>query len=380
MARILFASWYTGLGGGETDLLTLADSLDADRFECQLLAPADGPLARRWRAGGRASHILPFRGASTLFVPAIWARFPVVSRLEKLIIREEIDLIHCDYHSLPLVAPAARRAGIAVMWTVHGWWFKPKLWQRAFFRGIRAAARSQAIRAGYLGSPPFMPADRLPVIYSGIDIESFHPGINASILRREIGIADDAQVVAMVARFQPVKGHHKFLDMAERILKDLPETQFIVAGDDAFGVAADQAYRAEIHRRARASASLRDRIHFLGFRADVEQVYAAADVFVCPSDFESFGKANLEAMACGKPVVSARRGGPSETVVDGVSGFLVDSGDADALSENVLKLLRNGDLRTRMGAAGRARVESMFSVAASAAAYADIFEDLLRLS
>lgn len=379
MARILFTSWYTGLGGGETDLLTLADSLDAERFECQLLLPTEGQLATRWRTGGRRCHIVPFRGASSFFLPVIWARFPVVNRLERLLVREGIDLIHCDYHSLPLVAPAARRAGIAVMWTVHGWWFKPKPWQRAFFRGIRAAARSQAIRAGFLGSPPFMPADRLPVIYSGIDTERFQPGISAGSLRREIGISDDAPVVAMVARFQPVKGQRRFLDMAERILEELPGTQFLVAGDDAFGVAADQAYRAEIHRRARASASLRDRVHFLGFRADVERVYAAADVFVCPSDFESFGKANLEAMACGKPVVSTRRGGPSETIDAGASGFLVEC-DAEALAESALTLLRNRELRAHMGAAGRARVESKFSAAASAAAYADFFEELLRLS
>ena len=380
MTGILFASWYAGLGGGETDLLTLADSLDGDRFECQLLLPTDGQLAQRWRASGRRSHILPFRGASTLFVPAVWARFPVVRRMETLLVREGIDLIHSDYHSLPLVAPAARRAGIPVMWTVHGWWFKPWPWQRAFFRGIRAAARSKAIRDGFLGAPPFMPADRLPVIYSGIDCERFQPGLGAGSLRREIGIADDALVVAMVARFQPVKGQHRFLDLAERILSDLPGTQFIVAGDDAFGVAADKGYRDEIHRRARSSAALRERIHFLGFRADVEQVYAAADVFVCPSDFESFGKANLEAMACGKPVVSTRRGGPSETIVDGVSGFLVDSGDVDALSENVLKLLRNAELRARMGAAGRARVKSTFSADAAASAYVKIFDELLGLS
>ena len=87
MKRILFASWYTGLGGGETDLLTLARSLDAKRFELHLLLPKDGQLAERWRAVGLPVHILPFRGASTYFVPGIWGRFPVVNRFAELLKR-----------------------------------------------------------------------------------------------------------------------------------------------------------------------------------------------------------------------------------------------------------------------------------------------------
>ena len=381
MIRVLFTSWYTGLGGGETDLLTLAGALDRSRYEPHLLAPAEGPLTDRWRESGSPVHILPYRGASTFFVPAIWARFPVVERMTELLRRQKIGLVQSDYHTLPLIARAARQTGIPASWTVWGWWFKPKPWQRAFFRQFpQAAARSRAIRNGFLGEPPFMPAEQMPVIYAGVDSERFRPGLDGAALRREIGITEDALVVAMVARFQPVKGHHTFQAMARKILEDLPETRFIVAGDDVFGVAADRRYRDEILANAKASAGLRDRLHYLGFRGDVESVYAAADVFVCPSDFESYGVANLEAMSCALPVVSTRRGGPTETIVDGVTGFLVDPGDAKALAERVLRLLRDSSLRKELGAAAREHVKSGFSVEAEAAAHSAIFESLLSLS
>ena len=301
MKRILFASWYTGLGGGETDLLTLAASLAAGRFERHLLLPREGPLAERWRSQGGHVHTLRYRGASTYFLPAVWARFPVVERLSDLLVSEGIDLVHSDYHTLPLIAPAAKRIALPLVWTIWGWWFRPKPWQRRFFRGILAVARSEAIRRGFLGDPPFMPAERLPIIYAGIDSERFRPRLDGRSLRREIGISDEAKVVAMVARFQRVKGHHTFQDMAQRVLQTAPDTQFVVAGDDVFGVTADQRYRDEILARARASALLRNRLRYIGFRHDVERVYAAADVFVCPSEFESYGMANLEAMACGLP-------------------------------------------------------------------------------
>ena len=378
MKRILFASWYTGLGGGETDLLTLAESLDASRYEPHLLLPSDGKLGERWRALCRKTHIIPYRGATVWFVPQLWSRFPVVRRFARLIEAERIELVHSDYHTLPLMTAAARQTGIPLAWTVHGWWFKPKIWQRGYFRRIPSVARSRVIRDGFLGAPPFMPAERMPVIYSGVNTERFHPELDSSQLRQELHIQPEAKIIAMAARFQRVKGHQVFQAMAEQVARQEPAARFIVAGDDVFGVVADERYRDEMLAKADGSPLLRERLHYIGFRDDVERVYAAADVVVCASDFESYGKANLEAMACGKPVVSTRRGGPAETVIDGETGFLVDAGDADGLARQVIRLLRDAELRQQVGQVGREHVKRHFSAVAAAAAYTQVFEDLLR--
>jgi len=376
--RILFASWYTGLGGGETDLLTLAESLDPDQYDPHLLLPSDGQLGNRWRDKGWQVHIVPFRGATTFFIPQLWQHFPVVNKFADLIQREQFDLVHSDYHTLPMIAPASRRADVPLMWTVHGWWFKPKFWQRDFFRQIETAvARSKAIRDGFLGDPPFMSPDRLPVVYSGIDTDRFTPELEGIRLRFQQNIKQDVPIVAMVARFQQVKGHHVFQSMAEQVALQEPNTQFIVAGEDVFGVVADSLYRDEMLDNAKNNPLLRNRLHYIGFRDDVEQVYASADVVVCASDFESYGKANLEAMACGKPVVSTRRGGPSETVLDGETGYLVDAGDSAGLATHVIRLLRDPDLRQQMGQAGRDHILKHFSAEATAQAYTQAFENLL---
>lgn len=378
MKRILFVSWYTGLGGGETDLLSLARSLDRREYEAHLLLPADGPLRDRWTG---KTHIIPFRGATTYFVPALWARFPAVSRFADLLRRERIDLAHSDYHSLPLMAPAADRVGLPVVFNLWGWWFKPKPWQRAFFRGIPATiARSKAIRDGFLGEPPFMPASRAPVILPGVDADRFSPALDGSELRAEIGIPSDAPVIAMAARFQRVKGHHTFQQMARNIVSRLPAAHFVVAGDALFGVATDSRYRDAILRAAKADPALRDRLHYIGFRADIEAVYAAADVVVCASSFESLGIANLEAMACGKPVVSANRGGPRETILNGETGLLVEPDAAEALADAVLSLLQNDALRRKMGVNARTHAVERFSIDAMSRAHTAVFEDLQRLS
>ena len=381
MKRILFVSWYTGLGGGETDLLALSDALDPQRYACHLLLPTEGQLSERWRSASRPLHIIPYRGATTYFLPALWARFPVVNRFGDLLRRERIDIVHSDYHSLPMMAPAARKLGIALVFTLWGWWFKPKFWQRAFFRNLPATvARSIAIRDGFLGSPAFLPKADLQVVYSGVDISRFRAHGDGDRLRDEIGIPRDCPLVAMIARFQRVKGHHTFQAMAEVVARQKAETHFIVAGDDVFGVAADQRYRDQMLEAATRNPLLGDRLHYIGFRDDVEQVYAAADVVVCASEFESYGRANLEAMACGKPVVSTNRGGPMETILQGETGFLVDPDDVKAMAKAVLRLLEDENLREQIGIAGRYHVQQRFSTTAAAEAYTRVFEALLPIN
>jgi glycosyltransferase involved in cell wall biosynthesis len=109
----------------------------------------------------------------------------------------------------------------------------------------------------------------------------------------------------------------------------------------------------------------------------VERVLAAADVVVCSSHFESYGMVNVEAMASGKPVVSTNRGGPAETIVHGETGFLVPPGDAAGLARHVIDLLRNPTLRAQMGAAGRSRAESLFSVETTAAQFTRKLDSVL---
>ena len=378
--NLLFITTYVGLGGGETSLLTLVEQLDPARFVPHLLIPHDGQLAERWRAHGWPVHMRPFRGASVYFIPALYAQFPIRRHIERLIREQSIHAVHSDYHSLPFTLPAAHAVGVPLVWTCWGWWFHPKAWQRGFFaQPDHTFAASWAIKEGFLGDPPFLPPDQVEVLPPGVDTERFRPGRDGANVRADAGVRADTPLVALIARFQDVKGHDTFQDMARIVAAELPDARFIVAGENVHGAAADTAYKQRILQTARADAALRDRLIYLGFRADAECVIAAADVVVCSSDFESYGMVNLEAMASGKPVVSTRRGGPSETVADGETGYLVDPRDAAALARQVIALLRDPALRARMGLAGRARVEARFSAQAMADRFTAVIDSKTRL-
>jgi glycosyltransferase involved in cell wall biosynthesis len=366
MIDLLCVTTYTGMGGGETSLLTLLDHLDPARFRPHLLVPSEGQLPAHFRERGWHVAITRWRGASVYFIPALYARFPIVARMAQIIRQQDIRLIHSDYHSLPFAAAAARQTRTPLVWTCWGWWFRPKPWQRAFFRRLtqppyHTFAASWAIRDGFLGAPPFAAPDAVEVLPPGVDTARFRPGVDGSSVRADAETAPDAPLVALIARFQDVKGHDTFQDMARRVAAQMPAARFIVAGENVHGAAADDAYKRRILDAWRADSVLSSSLSYLGFRPDAERVIAAADVVVCPSQFESYGMVNVEAMASGKPVVSTNRGGPAETVVDGETGFLVAPGDAAALADCVLRLLHDAALRRQMGAAGRARVEALFS-------------------
>lgn len=375
--NILLTSWYTGLGGGETDLLSLADGIDPNRFRLHLFVPRNGQLPQRWRERGLPVHIVPYRGATTYFIPQIWTRFPIASHIAEIVRRENITLIAANYHTLPFAVGAARQTNIPIQWTVHGWWFRPKVWQRDFFRQIPVVARSQSIRDGFLGEPPFMPPQAVPVIYSGVDTNRFMPNVDVSPIYELNQIDQNKRIVAMVARFQSVKGHHTFQDMAKIVMETIPDVQFVVAGEDIFGVGADADYKRRILQTAQDNPILHQHLHYIGFRDDVERLMVAADVVVCASDFESYGKVNLEAMATGTPIVSTNRGGPAETVLDGVTGYLVPPNNPEALASKVIALLNHPQKAQQMGQVGRDHILENFSLQTYADAYMQHFQSLM---
>lgn len=376
--NILFASSYTELGGGETALVTLAQHLDPARFRPHLLVPRAGQLSQRWHDLGWPVHITPWRGASVYFIPALWARLPASKHFESIIRQHDIHIAHSDYHTLPMLLPAAERAGIPLLWTCMGWWFHPKWWQRGFFQRPAATfAHSQAIKSGFLGQPPFMPPESIEVMYPGVDTQRFHPGVDGIKIRFDHNIPQAAPVVALIARFQDVKGHEIFQEMAKQVALQMPQAHFIVAGENT-QTHADDSYKQRILHAARTEPLLRNRLIYLGFRPDVERVIGAADVVVCSSHFEGYGVVNVEAMACGKPVVSTNRGGPTETIAGGETGYLVPPGDPVALASKVIALLRDPDLRQRMGAAGRTRVEARFSGTANGQQFTRTLDRILN--
>ncbi len=379
--RVAFVSSYTGLGGGETSLLALLGALDRARVNPVLVCPREGQLPEAARRLGVPVHLVPWRPASVFFVPPLAALAPGTSALRAKLDEVAPAVVHSDFHTLPLAVAAHTPRGRPAVFTCWGWWFRPRPWQRSFYRrgSIVIVASSQAIKNGFLGDPPFMDPERIEVVSPGVDTARYTPRPDErESTRGTLGLELEAPLVTLVARFQRVKGHDVFLDAARRVMDVLPQTRFAIAGENAFGVAADEAYKRQVTHEVASDPRLRAHVRFLGWIEPSELLLAASDVVVVSSRFESFGMVGVEAMACGVPVVSINRGGPAETIVDGETGFLVPPERPDLIAARVVTLLRDAELRRRTGEAGRARVLAGYTVQRYAARMTEVLESAAR--
>jgi glycosyltransferase involved in cell wall biosynthesis len=168
-------------------------------------------------------------------------------------------------------------------------------------------------------------------------------------MRNSLGVPKEATLLGIVARLQPWKNQHVFIETIARLrARGLPAIGMIVGGE-AFGLSHDYAVSLPplAHRLGVADAVI-----FAGQVADVRPYLAAMDVAVSLSDKEPFGLAIVEAMSASLPVIAVRSGGPTGILSQG-GGLLIDSPTADALAEAAARLIDDVDLRRRLGETGR---------------------------
>lgn len=176
----------------------------------------------------------------------------------------------------------------------------------------------------------------------GIDIERFRPSRASPSWRRSFGIAGDEVVVAFVSRLVREKGIHTYAEVIERLeTQGIPHRSMIVGDGPA---------------REMLEQRLPNTI-FTGFLdgRELARAYASADVFLFPSETETFGRVTLEAMASGLPAVCADAPGSRDLVQEGTTGLLCSAGDVAEFTESVRRLLTDPSLRREMGEAARRR-------------------------
>lgn len=191
--------------------------------------------------------------------------------------------------------------------------------------------------------------ERVTVVHNGSDPSVFdrarYPDARAS-LRRELGVADDTVIALLIGTYA-----RKGLDTATlAVARASPSLHLAVAGSGD---------TAEAKRRA-ANSGLGNRLHLLGSRRDVAQLYAGADIFILPTRYEPFGMVIAEAMQAELPVVVSRCAGAAELIAPGVSGFVVDAADdVEGFASHLRALAGDGALRQSVGRSARAAAMSV---------------------
>ncbi len=370
--RIMRIIARMNVGGPALQVSTLLRDLDPDLFEQRLYAGQPDPDEGDYlslRAAGVPVWPVPTLGRRVAPTDDLRALADLVTAMRAY----RPDLVHthtAKAGALGRVAAAICRVPVRVH-TFHGHLlhgYFPPARTRLLVRTERILARRDdlliavgaRVRADLLAAGIGRP-DRFLVVPPGVSLPA--PPSQAAA-RHSLGLAATGPVVAFVGRVTAIKRPDRMLDVAAQVARDLPEARFLVCGQgDALAATT-----------ARAAAQ-RLPVTFLPWRADVQTVYAAADLALLTSDNEGMPVSLIEAGLVGRAAVATDVGGVAEVVEHGRTGLLAGP-DAGDLAGHVLRLLREDDLRERMGTAAHNRTSQRFGSARLVADMAGVYRRL----
>ena len=210
--------------------------------------------------------------------------------------------------------------------------------------------------------------DQFAVVPSGIDLNRFSQArVNGRQVPEWFGCPSDAIIVGSVGWLTDVKGHRFLLEAAKKVTQTRPDLHIVIVGSG------DQH---DALRQQATQLGLEASVHLLGHRDDIDVCLAGFDLFVLPSANEGMGRALVEAMAAGLPVVATNVGGIPALIDHEVNGLLVPVRDSDALADAIVRALKDAALRQRMGDAGFARVNERFTVERMVAETAGVYANV----
>lgn len=337
--RVLMVDSERGWRGGQAQVLLLMRGLVAAGVDVHLAAPRRGVLFDRAASVAVTRHD---------WEPRAGAGLAAVVRLRSLITGMHYDIVHSHAsraHSLVALAcvglrarprhVVSRRVDFSVGRGAFGRW-KYRRSVDAYIAISRGVA--DVLAAGGV------PASRICIASSGVDLDKFERVGDAAYLRTEFAITDNERVVGNVAALAPHKSQADFLRAAARVRTWRRDVRFLVVGEGEL--------RAALESLA-AELGIEDSVVFTGFREDALELMSLFHVFVMSSYLEGLGTSIMDAQAMGIPVVATRTGGIPEIVEDGVTGLLVPPRDPASLARAILRMLEDDELRVSCVQAAR---------------------------
>jgi glycosyltransferase involved in cell wall biosynthesis len=359
------------VGGTETQAVELALRMPANAYSTTLgCLSAKGPLLDRLK--GSDVLVEEFHPKGGLDSPG---GFYETLRLAVYLRRGRFQVLHAhDLWSNLMGVPAALLARVPAIISSqrdlsHFDWYRGI--KRKALRQIQCMssvllANATPIRDALVAEDGFPPS-KLRVIHNGVDTSKFQAGVRDRE-RLFPGLEDGKLVVLVGNMHSDVKGHPWLIAAAPAVLKEFPETRFVLAGDGEARVTFE---------RQVEELGVGGNFRFLGSRTDVPDILASCDIAVLPSKAEGLPNAVLEYMAAGLPTIVSRVGGNPELVQDGVTGLLVPPQDSAALEQALLRLLRDEEFSRRIGANGQRMAIQDFSFERLVREVDELYSDLL---
>ncbi|WP_260607556.1 glycosyltransferase family 4 protein [Chitinophaga polysaccharea] len=367
--RVLETIRQGKIGGGESHVLDLVASLDKTVFDPIVLSFTEGPMMTALQKMNIPAFVI---GSEKAFDISVW------KKVKKFMEDQRIDIVHVHgTRANTNVLWAARKLGLPVVYTIHGWSFHDGLHPLA--KRLRIAAekfitrktqvnicvsesnRQTGIKAlkGFSGI----------VVRNGINLQKFNSDAQYPDLRAEYGIPESKLLVCFIARMTYQKNPVGMIRGFAAALQQAPQLHLLMIGD---GELMNDVVSAA------TTAGIGKQVTFAGFRQDIPAVLHAADIYCLPSLWEGFPIGVLEAMAMGKTVIASDVDGTKEAVQDGENGILVPSGNPAALAAAMVRVARDGALRARLQSNAKAAIAANFNVVGMTEKIAAVYQQLCK--
>ena len=304
--------------------------------------------AEACRVAGIPYAPIPMRGEADL--RSAWA-------IARVIRSHRTEIVHCQKgkaRTLALLAGLVVKIPVLIL--NRGVSFPLDRWNRLGYTNRRVTAITavcESIKRGLVAAG--VPASKIEVVYSGTDLDRFHPGVDGSRIRTELGLGPNHYLITQVG-IRSWRGNADVLDAMVRVHRAAPECRLLFVG-------APPARIVSMTEAAR-SRGLGDAVTVVGHRADIPEILAASDLVVDAS-YAGLGLTGSlrEALAVETPVIGTRLEGIPELITDGETGLLVSPRNPEALAQAMLRTVENPSRALAMARAGRKRVEAHFSTA-----------------
>jgi glycosyltransferase involved in cell wall biosynthesis len=355
------------IGGGESHVLDLVGELDKNHYESVVLSFTYGPMVDRMKAMGIKTYVIetekPFD-------------FTKWSKVKDILESECIDIVHAHgTRANSNTYNSAKKLGIPIVYTVHGWSFHPD--QNYLLRSLRIMGERYLVNKADLtvcvsdnnlkDARKEFEMKRARVIKYGIDLKKFNPVNSFLDVRAELGIDTNTVLVGYVVRMTKQKDPLTLVRAIALIPEDL-DVKFLFVGDGEL--------KSEAIKLAKA-LNVYSRIIFIDFRQDVPNILNAIDIYCLPSLWEGLPIGMLEAMAMNKAVVVTAIDGAKEVIESFENGILVPVEDPVKLAEALVLLVQNAELRAKIGKNAGQTVLDNFNVSKMTRQIEDVYSTIV---
>jgi len=389
--KILFYDPYPmGLGGNFLTQRLILERLDRTQFIPIVVSPIQGIALEEFREMGVECLVISpslnlGRYGGDILRTGIWGRLKAAIdlllynlKLARFLHERQIDVIYANCVRAEMsIGLAARLANVPSLLYIKGELINPVIDRLSLMLASKILFFCEQNRDDKYPSLVRACRKKFDILKIGLDpsvIEEVERRDNSD-LREELGIDSSCMNVIVLGQLYRPKGQHLVLEALSRLVADFPKVRLYLLGDHV--IEEYRSYKDEMDQFI-AKNRLDGYVRFTGWRRDALDVIALMDIMIHPSLSEGFGRAVLESMSLGKPIIASKVGGLREAIKDGKNGFLVEPGDVDAIERRWRELLANPEMRKRLGQEAKRTVFAEYLIDDKVARLSEIWTEMAR--